>query len=229
MSEQHARPAPPRMRRWALPVVAVALAAVGAPAVSAAAADGSSAELGGRLHEDRWLEAFDVPGVAVAQVRDGAVSWSRGYGQADTAAGTPVTADTVFQVASLSKSVSAWGVMHLVEQGRLELDAPVDTYLTRWHLPASTADPDGVTVRRLLDHTAGLNGQDYSPVTTRPLPSLEQSLTGGSGRPGDRARSDDVRVTAEPGQQYVYSNGGYTSCSWSGKRSPGALRRLHAA
>jgi CubicO group peptidase (beta-lactamase class C family) len=201
------------MRRWALPFLAVGLAAAGLaglPAPSAVAADGQGASLANQLEEDSWLEAFDVPGAAVAQVHDGAPDWSSGYGQANTATGAPVTADTVFQVASISKSVSAWGVVRLVEQGRLDLDAPVETYLTRWHLPPSTFDPDGVTIRRLLNHTAGLNSQDYSPVTTRPLPSLEQSLTGGSGRPGDRARSDDVRITTEPGQRYVYSNGGYT-------------------
>jgi CubicO group peptidase (beta-lactamase class C family) len=201
-----------RTRRWALTGAAatVALGALGGLSAPAAVAGDRGASLQNRLDEGNWLKAFDVPGVAVAQVRDGALTWSKGYGKADTATEVPVTADTVFQVASISKSVSAWGVMRLVEQGRLDLDAPVETYLTRWHLPASRFDSGGVTIRRLLNHTAGLNTQDYSPVTTRPLPSLEQSLTGGSGQPGDRVGSDDVRITAEPGRQYNYSNGGYT-------------------
>ena len=122
----------------------------------------------------------------------------------------PVTPDTVFQVGSISKPVTAWGVMRLVQQGKLDLDAPVDRYLTRWHLPPSPFDADGVTIRRLLSHSAGLNSQDYSPIATRPLPSLEQSLSGESGGVNARRGSDDVRITMAPGQQHSYSNGGYT-------------------
>ena len=83
-------------------------------------------------------------------------------------------------------------------------------YLTRWHLPRSPFDPAGVTIRRLLSHSAGLNSQDYSPISARPLPSLEQSLSGESGGVNARSGSDDVRITMEPGQQRNYSNGGYT-------------------
>ena len=70
--------------------------------------------------------------------------------------GRAVDGDSLFQVASLSKWITAWGVMTLVEQQRIDLDAPVSRYLTRWRLPPSEFDDDGVTVRRLLAHTAGL-------------------------------------------------------------------------
>lgn len=163
-----------------------------------------------QLDEDRWLAAYEVPGVAVALVRDGHVTWSKGYGRADTSRGVPVTPDTVFEVGSISKPVTAWGVMRLVQQGKLDLDAPVDRYLTRWHLPPAPFDADGVTIRRLLSHSAGLNSQDYSPITTRPLPTLEQSLSGESGGVNARRGSDDVRITMTPGEQRSYSNGGYT-------------------
>ena len=138
------------------------------------------------------------------------MTWSKGYGRADTSRGVPVTPDTVFEVGSISKPVTAWGVMRLVQQGKLDLDAPVDRYLTRWHLPPAPFDADGVTIRRLLSHSAGLNSQDYSPITTRPLPTLEQSLSGESGGVNARRGSDDVRITMTPGEQRSYSNGGYT-------------------
>ncbi|MDP9467782.1 MAG: beta-lactamase family protein [Chloroflexota bacterium] len=163
-----------------------------------------------RLDEDRWLAAFEVPGVAVALVRDGRLTWSKGFGQADLARGVAVAPDTVFQVGSISKPLTAWGVMRLVQQGKLDLEAPVERYLTRWHLPLSPFDADGVTIGRLLSHTAGLNSQDYSPITVRPLPSLEQSLSGESGGVYARSGTDDVRLTMEPGQHRSYSNGGYT-------------------
>ena len=65
--------------------------------------------------------------------------------------------DTVFATASLSKWITAHAVMKLVEQGKLDLDRPVDEQITRWHLPKSAFDTRGVTARRLLSHTAGLS------------------------------------------------------------------------
>ena len=201
-----------RGRRGAvLGAVAVALCCPLA-GTSAGAASGAGTE--GRFEQhldvDRWLAAFEVPGAAVAIVRDGRPAWSKGYGQASKERGGAVTPDTVFQVGSISKSVTAWGVMRLVQQGKLDLHAPVEWYLTRWHLPRSPYDADGVTIERLLSHTAGLNSQDYSPIAVRPLPSLEASLAGDSGGVNARSGSDDVRITIEPGRQHNYSNGGYT-------------------
>jgi CubicO group peptidase (beta-lactamase class C family) len=93
--------------------------------------------------------------------------------------GTPVDENSLFQVASVSKWVTAWGVMALVERGKLDLDAPVSKYLTRWQLPPTEYDNDAVTVRRLLSHTAGLtDGLGYCGFASEnKLQSLEQSLT----------------------------------------------------
>ncbi|SIO13992.1 CubicO group peptidase, beta-lactamase class C family [Parasphingorhabdus marina DSM 22363] len=125
-------------------------------------------------------------------------------------AGEPVGPDTVFQVASLSKWISAWGVMALVEDGKLDLDAPVSQYLTRWQLPQGAFDNDGVTVRRLLSHTAGLDdGLGYAGFDrAADVQSLEDSLTRASdASPG---KNGVVRVASEPGSQWEYSGGGYT-------------------
>lgn len=124
--------------------------------------------------------------------------------------GAPVDRDTQFQVASLSKWATAWGVMALVEQGRIDLDAPVSKYLTRWHLPDSEFDNEKVTVRRLLSHTAGLNDglgyAGFAPGT--PVQSLEGSLTKAADASPGAAGS--VRLGAEPGSGFEYSGGGYT-------------------
>jgi CubicO group peptidase (beta-lactamase class C family) len=122
----------------------------------------------------------------------------------------PVDRDTLFQVASLSKWVSAWGVMTLVEAGKLDLDKPVTAYLKRWKLPKGEFDNDAVTVRRLLSHTAGLtDGLGYGgflPGTA--VQSLEDSLT----RASDASPNADgrVRVGMAPGTKWRYSGGGYT-------------------
>jgi CubicO group peptidase (beta-lactamase class C family) len=123
--------------------------------------------------------------------------------------GAPVDRDTQFQVASLSKLATAWGVMTLVEQGKLDLDAPVSKYLTRWKLPPTEFDNDKVTVRRLLSHTAGLtDGLGYGGFKPgEPVQSLEASLTRASdASPG---HSGVTRVGKEAGK-FDYSGGGYT-------------------
>src|SRR5579884_642357 len=149
----------------------------GGPVASA----GSGGDFGRWLdqHVPALLARHGVPGVAIALVRNGAVAWAAGYGLADAASGRPVTPETVFQVASVSKPVAAWGIVCLAEQGRLDLDAPVDRYLTRWHLPPSELDVAGVTARRLLSHTAGLSLPGYwGTAPDQPLPTLEESLSG---------------------------------------------------
>ena len=151
------------------------------------------------------LEQYQVPGTAVALVHGGRVAWSKGYGLADEATGTPVTPETVFQVASLSKPVTAWGVLRLVAQRKLALDAPVESYLTRWHLPPSEFDHAEVTLRRLLNHTAGLSLGGYPGFDpSQKLPTLKESLSGITGGVGD------VRVAHLPDTRFSYSGGGYT-------------------
>jgi CubicO group peptidase (beta-lactamase class C family) len=151
------------------------------------------------------LEQYKVPGVAVSLVHNGEAVWSQGYGLADREQDKPVTTDTVFQVASISKAITSWGVMRLVERGRLELDAPVEKYLTRWHLPSSKYDASGVTIRRLLSHSAGLSVDGYPGLPPDvQLPSLEESLAGNNGGAGE------LRIIMEPGAQFSYSGGGFT-------------------
>ena len=151
------------------------------------------------------LNSYGVPGIAIAITRNGEIVWVQGYGLADTEHGTPVTAETVFQLASLSKTIAAWGVMHLVEEGRLNLDAPAEQYLTRWHLPPSEYDADGVTIGRLLSHTAGLSLHGYPGFPPNAaLPSLEESLSGATNDAGS------VYILQEPGSGHTYSGGGYT-------------------
>ena len=153
------------------------------------------------------LRSYDVPGSALALVEDGEVVWAKGYGMADMAAGKPVRSDTVFQAASISKAVTAWGVMRLVEQGKLDLDAPAERYLTHWHFPPSRFDAQGVTTRRLLSHTSGLSAGSSTGYggfePGRPLPTLEESLAGNTTVKGG------VRIVSAPGSRFSYSGANY--------------------
>lgn len=122
--------------------------------------------------------------------------------------GRPIDRETVFSTASFSKWITALGVMRLVELGRVDLDAPVSRYLTRWKLPDSTYDNDLVTVRRLLSHTAGLtDGLGFGDNTAEEtLPSLEESLENPRASNGRKAM---IAVGQEPGKAFLYSGGGY--------------------
>ncbi len=151
------------------------------------------------------MSRYRVPGAAVALIHDGDVTWVQGYGVADKETGTPITPETVFQAASVSKAVSAWGVMKLVEEGKLDLDAPVEQYLTRWHLPPSEFDNNQVTVRRLLSHTAGTSVGGYLGFDPgQEVPTLEEVLS------GEGVLLGDMRVEQAPGSGWSYSGGGYT-------------------
>ena len=124
--------------------------------------------------------------------------------------GEPVDGTSVYQVASLGKWITSWGVMVLVEEGAIDLDRPISDYLTRWQLPESEFDPSGVTVRRLLSHTAGLtDGLGYDGFErSAEVQSLEASLAHAlDASPGN---SGVVELGAEPGSEWDYSGGGYT-------------------
>jgi CubicO group peptidase (beta-lactamase class C family) len=158
-----------------------------------------------RARTPAYLKDFSVPGAAVAVIEDGRIILAQGFGLADVAHARPVRPETLFNIGSTSKSVSAWGAMHLVSEGKLSLDEPVDARLKRWHLPPSAFAASGVTLRRLLSHTAGLSVSGYrgwGPDDV--IPSLEQSLSGQSNGAGA------VTLEAAPGSRWSYSGGGYT-------------------
>lgn len=154
---------------------------------------------------NRVFRRFRVPGVGIAILREGRLAWAGGFGYADLEKETPVTANTAFNIGSISKTIAAYGAMLLVERGKLSLDEPAETYLTRWKLPESEFDRRGVTLRRLLSHTAGLSLHGYPGFEPEDeLPSIEESLS------GDTNGSGDVHLISEPGSTWKYSGGGFT-------------------
>lgn len=148
----------------------------------------------------------NVPGIAVAVIKNGKVAWIQTIGYADLTSKKPVTSKTIFNVGSISKLVSAWGFMQLSEKGLVKLDEPADKYLTRWHFSESEFNQSKVTLKRLLSHTAGLSVHGYggSDQGIRLL-SLEESLNGKTKRNGET-----VHLINEPGTKWQYSGGGYT-------------------
>lgn len=153
-----------------------------------------------RLQDE--MRRLHVPGVSVAVIRGGKLAWARGYGVAYEG-GPAVTPRTLFQAASISKPVTALGTLRLAEQGKLDLDAGVDTLLTSWKLPEGAGKP---SVRQLLSHTAGTTVSGFPGYAAdKPVPTLVQVLDGQA-----PANTDPVRVEAAPGSAWNYSGGGYT-------------------
>jgi len=153
------------------------------------------------------MAELKVPGVSVAFIEDGKVKWTRTYGVADVSDDRPVTPDTLFQAASMSKAVAAAGALRLVEQGRLDLDGDVNARLKTWQVPASPhTAAEKVTLRRLLSHSAGLTVSGFPGYAAgKPIPSDVQML---DGKPP--ANTPAVRSFEPPGRGYAYSGGGYT-------------------
>ena len=134
---------------------------------------------------------------SVLVARDGKILLDHGYGFANLEWRVPNTGDTKFRLGSLSKQFTAVAIMRLYEQGKVDLDAPVKTYL-----PDAPAAWDKVTTRNLLSHTAGIpnftNLPDYASLQTRPA-----TLTSLINRFRDRP------LDFQPGEGYAYSNSGY--------------------
>ena len=120
-----------------------------------------------------------VPGVSIAVIRDKRIDWSKGYGVARLG-GPPVSASTLFGAASMSKPVTAMAVLRLVQEGKIDLDGDVNTYLKSWKIPANEYTKNhAVTIRELLSHTSGIgthNGALYDP--DKGVPSMLEILDG---------------------------------------------------
>ncbi|MEW6745702.1 MAG: serine hydrolase domain-containing protein [Planctomycetota bacterium] len=94
--------------------------------------------------------------LAVAVIKDGRIVWAEGFGLADLERGRPATSDTIYILASVSKPVTATGLMILADRGLVDLEAPANRYLPRAKLNAYRGSAEDITVRRLANHTGGL-------------------------------------------------------------------------
>ena len=150
------------------------------------------------------LKKNKIPGMAAICVHNGKVIWNESFGLADKKNNIPVSNQTVFELASISKTLTAWGVMKLVEQGIIELDESVCKYMKRWQFPEGEYDANKITFRMLLNHIAGLSQNYYLGYKKHhKLPSLEEAISYGGNQ------KDGVHIIYEPGTKLFYSGGGY--------------------
>ena len=140
-----------------------------------------------------------TPGIAIAAIRDGELLFEKGYGSANLEYDIPITVDTVFNIGSVSKQVSAFSIFLLAEQGRLSLDDDI-----RQHIPELPDFDTPITIRHLCNHTSG-------------IPDQWALLTLAGWRMDDVITQDQIfdlisrygKLNFPPGDEYLYSNTGY--------------------
>jgi len=166
---------------------------------------------------ERKMQRCGFPGLAVALVKDGEIAYAKGFGVKDIDTGEPVTDDTLFHIASVSKPIVATAVLQLVETERLSLDEDINT-----HLPFVVSNPhhpdEDITTRMLLTHSSSLRddwegsmiglythetGGGDSPI---PLEEFVRGYLEPEGQWYDRAANFSEEA---PGTVYEYCNVGY--------------------
>ena len=195
---------PERARRTlVMLVMLVAVLALAAAAAGAAAAKqtGYAATIKeGRTAAQTLLEQSGAASLSLVLMRGDRVVWQEAFGVADTATSAPPSADTMYGIGSVSKMLAAVAAMRLVDQGKVDLDAPLTRYLPG--LLMSSAAYRQITVRMLLDHSSGLPGSSYGNISTGVFfPGYLQQVL-------DTLASERLKTT--PGYMSVYCNDGFT-------------------
>jgi CubicO group peptidase (beta-lactamase class C family) len=153
------------------------------------------------------MNHYGIKGVSIAVVNDYKLEWAKGYGWADDSSRTPVTPQTLFQAASISKSLNGVGVLKLAQDNKLDLYADINQYLVGWTFPYDSVSKNNkISTIRLLSHTAGLNVHGF-PGYERgaTLPTIVQILNG-----APPANTEKIHSMIEPGLRSEYSGGGIT-------------------
>lgn len=142
----------------------------------------------------------DVTGLSIALVDDQQVVWAQGFGYADKAAGIHATPDTFYHLGSIAKVFTATAAMQLAEQGRLDIDQPLQRYLPQFSIKSRYGDVGGITLRNILTHHSGLPGYRVHGMVDRHPAPFEEQVTA----------VQDEYVATPPGTVFAYSNLGYS-------------------
>ena len=149
----------------------------------------------------RFMASTHVPGVSVAVVENGEYEWGAGFGLADAENNVPASEHTLFRLASISKSLTATAAMQLWEQGKLDLDAPVQKYC-----PAFPQKQSPITTRQVMGHLAGIRHYKTGPddLEIGNTKHFDNPIQAGL----DFFKNDPL--LSEPGKTFHYSTQGYT-------------------
>ena len=161
---------------------------------------------------DSWtlaeqMKKYNINGVSIAVIHNYQIEWARGYGFADVFEKRSVNEKTLFQAASISKSLNSVGVLKLVQEKKLDLNSDINKYLVTWKFPYDEkSNSKQISLTNLLSHTAGLTIHGFPGYAKGDsLPTLPQILDGQK-----PANTMAVRSSVEPGKNVIYSGGGTT-------------------
>ena len=123
------------------------------------------------------IEYNNLPGLSVGIIFDQDLIWSKGFGFADVDKKTPMTPQTIFRIASVTKLFTCTAIMQLRDQGKLQLDDPVEKYLSWFKIKNRFPDAPAITIRQLMTHTSGLPREAAFPYwTDHKFPTLDQIM-----------------------------------------------------
>ncbi|MBS1749225.1 MAG: beta-lactamase family protein [Bacteroidetes bacterium] len=153
------------------------------------------------------MNYYKIKGISFAVIRDYKIDWARGYGWADLTENRSVTTSTLFQAASISKSLNGFGILKLAQDKKIDIYTDINNYLRSWQFPYdSLSNGKIITIANLLSHTGGINISGFDGYTKADsLPTILQILNGEK-----PANSDAVKSIFEPNLKYRYSGGGTT-------------------
>jgi CubicO group peptidase (beta-lactamase class C family) len=182
------------MKRALAVVIGTIMAAAASPAQEG---DGPFARVRAAIRQQ--MTDRQIPSVAVAVARNGRIIWEEAFGWADRENLVPATPDTMYSLASISKSFTGTALMILKERGKVVLDRPINDYLGDAKIKVRLGNPADLTVRRVANHTSGLplHYQFFYEDEPYRVPSRDETIL----RYGNT-------ITA-PGEKYQYSNLGY--------------------
>jgi len=183
---------------WLLPLLLVTVIAAAPPALPSQGATALSAFL--KSATDRG----DVPGVVVAVVDKNGVLYNEAFGKSSTVKNTPMTKDTIFNIASMTKAITSAAIMQLVDEGKLKVDDEVGKYLPKWKDPQVISqfnEADGtyetrpakrqITIRHLLTHTSGIGYGFSSPMLAKIIEKTKKNEL-------------DLPLLFDPGESWAY-------------------------
>ena len=151
------------------------------------------------------MKYYKVLGVSIAVIKDYKIDWAKGYGLADTSQKKPVTTETMFSAGSISKFLMAVTALKMVEDGQIDLEKPINNYLTSWKIAENDlTKKTPITLRMLLSHSAGTSQSSYFGFTPNQLlPTIVEVLSGAK-----ISETRPVVVNNEPNKEFRYSGGG---------------------
>jgi CubicO group peptidase (beta-lactamase class C family) len=152
---------------------------------------------------------YKVKGLSIAVVKDYKIIWAKGYGWADESEKKQVTDKTMFQVASISKSINSIGIMKLVQDKKLDLTKDINDYLVSWKFPYDEVSKgQKITTLNLLTHTGGISNGAAMYIYKDTIPSLVQVLNGAKGSNYVYSEASVARSLKPPNTEFSYSNHG---------------------